>query len=83
MTTLLCSATEDRVREKFIHKGGRPLRDRPHYMILGVCPWMLSWYERGCELRIPLERFSPEILSDRAKITSRIWDGWCSSSEGK
>ena len=54
---------EDQVRKLFIQKGGKPVRRRPQYMILGTCPWMLSWYVRGCELRIPLKRFSPENLS--------------------
>jgi len=54
---------EDRVRENFMEKGGKPIRSRPHYMILGACRWMLSWYIRGCELRIPLELFSPTIVS--------------------
>jgi hypothetical protein len=54
---------EERVREQFLQKGGRPLRERPHYMILGSCKWLLSWYERGCELRIPLKQFLPEIVS--------------------
>ena len=54
---------EDQVRDLFIQKGGKPLRNRPHYMVLGACPWLLSWYEYGSELRIPLERFSPDIVS--------------------
>ena len=35
---------EDLVRQRFVAKGGRPRRMRPHYMILGACPWLLSWY---------------------------------------
>ena len=54
---------EDRVRELFIAKGGRPRRERPHYMIVGACPWLISWYPQGCELRIPLSAFSAEIVS--------------------
>lgn len=54
---------EDRVRGLFIQKGGCPIRPRPHYMILGACPWGLSWYVEGCELRINLDAFPPEIIS--------------------
>ena len=54
---------EERVRQLFIAKGGRPQRKRPHYLILGTCPWLLSWYPQGCELRIPMAAFRPEILS--------------------
>ncbi len=54
---------EDCVRQLFISKGGHPQRERPHYMIVGACPWLISWYPRGCELRIPLSAFSAEIVS--------------------
>jgi hypothetical protein len=54
---------EDRIRGFFIEKGGQPLRQRPHYMILGDCPWLLSWYVDGRELRIPLEEFSARSVS--------------------
>jgi hypothetical protein len=54
---------EERVRELFIAKGGRPQRARPHYLILGACPWVLSWYPQGCELRIPLAAFRPDFVS--------------------
>jgi hypothetical protein len=54
---------EERVRDLFIQKGGRPQRARPHYMILGACPWGLEWYLDGRELRIPLADFPSEILS--------------------
>ena len=54
---------EEKVRELFIAKGGRPRRSRPHYFILGACPWLISWYPHGCELRIPLAAFPPETVS--------------------
>jgi hypothetical protein len=54
---------EDRIRELFIQKGGKPQRERPHYMILGTCPWGLAWYLDGRELRIPLIDFPSEIVS--------------------
>jgi hypothetical protein len=54
---------EDRVRAAFISKGGKPDRPRPHYMTLGRCPWLLSWYEQGKELSIPMDTFRPETLS--------------------
>ena len=56
-------ALEERVRQLFIAKGGRPRRERPHYLILGACPWLMSWYPQGCELRIPLSAFRPEMVS--------------------
>jgi hypothetical protein len=54
---------EDKVRRAFIAKGGKPKRLRPHYMILGRCPWLLEWYEHGCELSLPITNFRPETLS--------------------
>jgi hypothetical protein len=54
---------EIKVRRQFIAKGGEPLRERPHYMILGVCPWLIGWYKDGRELRVPLARFEPDIVS--------------------
>lgn len=54
---------EEQVREMFTRKGGRPRRRHPHYLVLGDCPWLKSWYVDGCELRIPLVKFKPEIVS--------------------
>lgn len=54
---------EERVRALFIAKGGMPVLARPHYLILGACPWLLSWYGNGQELRVPLARFDPVIVS--------------------
>ena len=54
---------EDEVRGLFIQKDGKPVRKRPHYMILGSCPWILSWYIDGRELSVPINQFSSEIVS--------------------
>jgi hypothetical protein len=54
---------EVRIRELFTQEGGQPIRQRPHYMILGACPWGLSWYVNGCELRMRLDDFPTGIVS--------------------
>jgi hypothetical protein len=54
---------EARVRSLLVEKGGRPKRERPLYAVLGACPWLLSWYPRGRELRLPLDAFPPDVLS--------------------
>ena len=54
---------ESRVRELFIAKGGQPANAYPHYLVLGCVPWLLSWYEHGAELRIPLTLFDENIVS--------------------
>jgi hypothetical protein len=52
---------ESRARELFIQKGGKPTRNHPHYMTVGKCPWLLEWFEKGKELRIPITEF--DLLS--------------------
>lgn len=56
-------ALEAFVRARFIDKGGAPVRARPHYMILGRCEWVKSWYDEGCDLSIPLDCFRPQHVS--------------------
>ena len=54
---------ETLVRDKFCQKGGLPVRQRPHYFVLGACPWLLTWYRKGGEVRIPLAEFPAGIIS--------------------
>ncbi len=51
------------VNRQFIQKGGCPLRQRPHYFVLGSCAWLLTWYKCGCELRLPVARFQMQAVS--------------------
>jgi hypothetical protein len=48
---------------RFVGKGGRPRRTTPHYLIVGACPWVATWYRDGREVRVPLAAFSPETVS--------------------
>jgi hypothetical protein len=57
------SGLEEKVRKLFIAKGGNPQRKRPHYMILGACPWLKNWYVDGREIRVSLTHFEPGIVS--------------------
>jgi hypothetical protein len=54
---------EAMVRARFVEKGGHPLREHPHYMILGSSDWLKSWFTQGCEIHIPLKQFDPQIVS--------------------
>ena len=54
---------ENQVRQAFIRKGGEPRRERPHYMTLGECPWLLEWYKNGCEIKIPISKFEMDSVS--------------------
>ncbi|ASA26605.1 hypothetical protein [Paenibacillus donghaensis] len=50
-------------RKLFVAKGGRPVRQFPHYMTLGSCPWLLEWYPQGRLLQIPFTAFQPDTIS--------------------
>jgi len=54
---------EARAREMFVSKGGLPVRQHPHYMTLGECPWLLNWFDEGQELSISLNEFEPQAVS--------------------
>ena len=48
---------ESILREEFIKKGGNIQRAVPHYMVIGHCPWLSSWYEDSVFVKIPIEEF--------------------------
>jgi hypothetical protein len=54
---------EEKIRTLFINKGGKPLRDKPQYMILGECQWVKSWYNEGGEIKLNLDLFDSSIIS--------------------
>jgi hypothetical protein len=54
---------EAKIRKLFEEKGGKPMLLRPHYMILGSCPWLKSWYVDGQELQIKLASISEDDVS--------------------
>jgi hypothetical protein len=58
-------ALEIKIRKLFEEKGGKPKLARPHYMILGTCPWVREWYVDGQELQIKLAL----IPKDRVSFT--------------
>ena len=56
-------ATEERARELFIAAGGRPVRDHPHYFVLGSSAWFAGLYDDPREIRVPLSRLPAELTS--------------------
>jgi hypothetical protein len=54
---------EQIARKIFVDKGGKPVRCVPHYMVVGECAWLQTWYMHGCYLKIPLSAFDPETIS--------------------
>ncbi|MGQ8871248.1 hypothetical protein [Paenibacillus sp. TSA_86.1] len=49
--------------EKFTVKTGKPAQDYPHYLTLGVCPWLESWYKEPDHIIIPWEELPAEVVS--------------------
>jgi hypothetical protein len=54
---------EDRLRELFISRGGKPKRKHPFYFILGDSPWFKGLNDGHLELRINISALSPELTS--------------------
>lgn len=50
-------------RKLFIEKGGKPVRKVPHYMVVGECSWLNSWYVEGDYVKIPIEKFDLSTIS--------------------
>lgn len=63
---------ENKAREAFINKGGKPRNMYPHYMTLGECVWLKEWYNNGKEIKIPMNEFK-EIS----------WQRWFLGSGGR
>ncbi len=51
------------LRAEFAKKGGKMLREAPHYMVVGHSPWLSTWYERCEFVKIPIEEFDTDTLS--------------------
>lgn len=54
---------EEIAREQFISKGGNPRNQFPHYMTLGECEWLESWYREPKMIAIDWDEFSEESIS--------------------
>ena len=60
---LIRKELESKAREVFIAKGGNPITPFPHYMTLGSCEWIKSWYKQGMEISIPWNEIDENIIS--------------------
>jgi hypothetical protein len=40
-----------------------PIRQTPHYFILGECPWLFSWYRDGAQVQIPISSVDSLAIS--------------------
>lgn len=54
---------EQLVRTMFIEKGGKPIRETPHYMVIGECPWLATWFEDSDYIKIPIQEFDLSTVS--------------------
>ncbi|AIQ53514.1 hypothetical protein [Paenibacillus sp. FSL R7-0331] len=54
---------EQLARALFIAKGGKPVRTAPHYMVIGECEWLKSWYAEGEAVHMPISGFDTDTLS--------------------
>lgn len=64
---------EDMVKKIFISKGGKVNRNRPHYMTLEECPWLLSWYMHGKCLSIDINCINTDYIFYIWRYVSRVW----------
>ena len=54
---------EKLVRNLFIKKGGKPIKETPHYFVIGECPWLATWYEQADYIRISINEFDLQTVS--------------------
>lgn len=51
------------MREKFAEIGGIIKRNAPHYMVVGECEWLSSWFENSAFIKIPVSEFDLRTVS--------------------
>ncbi len=51
------------MREKFAELGGIMMRKAPHYMVVGECEWLSSWFENSAFIKIPVSEFDLRTVS--------------------
>jgi hypothetical protein len=51
------------IRTEFEKKGGVIRRESPQYMTFGHSPWLATWHENSCFLKIPIDEFDIRTVS--------------------
>lgn len=54
---------EEVARNIFLSKGGRPVRNTPHYMVVGECRWLEAWYKEYGYVKIHISKFNLNTVS--------------------
>ncbi len=50
-------------RKMFLLKGGKVIRNRPHYMTVEECNWLKSWYKEGSSIHININKLDTDTIS--------------------
>ncbi|MCQ6562995.1 hypothetical protein [Paenibacillus mendelii] len=54
---------ESRARDLFMAKGGKPKNSFPHYMTLGACSWLESWFNNPSSLSMSWDEWNEDSIS--------------------
>ena len=54
---------EAQARVMFLAKGGRPMREVPHYFVVERCPWLETWYRDAAWIKLPVEALNEDAVS--------------------
>lgn len=54
---------EEIMREKFSELGGTIKRTAPHYMVVGECEWLSTWFEKSSFVKIHISEFDLRTVS--------------------
>jgi hypothetical protein len=54
---------EQLVRRMFVQKGGKPLRQAPHYFVVEACPWLETWYIDPAFVKLPVSALPKGAVS--------------------
>jgi len=54
---------EHLARNLFLEKGGRPLREAPHYFVVERCEWLETWYQDAAWIALPVDALPEGAVS--------------------
>ena len=72
--------TEQKMRARFIEKGGEPTLTAPRYMTLGPSKWFYDWYEDARAIEIPLNAFDEKHISFTKNELTLLYDALCAGT---
>ena len=54
---------ENKLKTLFMQKGGTIKRHAPHYLVIEHSPWLSTWFEDSCFVKIPIDEFDTNTIS--------------------